>query len=117
MLDIALTEKEHDIMIHNSDMVLIGGAARVRQQAKIKLLLWKTEWFLDIDFGTPWEEVLGTKSSMAAVSAAIKTSLKNIDGLRSVIINSIKLDTAERKIFADIELNTSYGIERIELWL
>lgn len=110
MLDIGL-ENTHDIRIHNLDIQMIDQAGQVRQQLLIKLRLWTGEWFLDTEFGTPYlRSVLGKQLSLSGAVAAIRKSILEVNGVRSLVAFSYKFDNAARKLNITFEADTPYGI-------
>lgn len=110
MLDIAL-DNSHDIKTSNLDIALVDKAEQVRQQLLIKLRLWTGEWFLDIEFGTPYlQSVLGKQLTLSGAVAAIRKSILEVDGVRSLVTFSYRFDNAARKLNITFEADTPYGI-------
>lgn len=110
MLDIAL-DTTHDIRISALDIALVDQAEQVRQQLLIKLRLWTGEWFLDTEFGTPYlQSVLGKQLTLSGAVAAIRKSILEVDGVRSLVAFSYKFDNAARKLNITFEADTPYGI-------
>jgi hypothetical protein len=91
-LDIALDDGgELDIV--DGDVRLAAGLEGVSQGIRVRLLLFKGEWFLDLDAGTPWRERDGIPAS-----AAILGQRYNEARVRSILREAI-LDTED-----DLEL-------------
>lgn len=55
MIDIKLDDS-HDIVFDQYDLALVTGQEALRQRIKQRLLLFRGEWFLDIDAGVPYFE-------------------------------------------------------------
>ena len=62
--------------------MLVEGAEQVRQQLLIKLKLWRGEWFLDTEFGTPYlQQILGKQLTMSGAIVALRFRLERISQL------------------------------------
>jgi hypothetical protein len=109
MLDFALT-KDHDLDTSALDLTLVDGAKQVRQQLDIKLKLWKGEWFLDTDFGTPYiQDILGKQLTLSGVLAALRVSILEVEGVRSITEFDYTFTTQTRKLTVSFEVDTVYG--------
>jgi len=110
MLDIALTAS-HDIDTSSLDLKLIDGADQVYQQLLIKLKLWKGEWFLDTDFGTPYlSSILGKQLTLSGAIAALRTSILEVEGVRQIVSLTYNFNRALRQLQVTFEAETPYGI-------
>lgn len=110
MLDILLTN-DHDLDTSALDLQMVADAAQVRQQLKIKLKLWKSEWFLDTEFGTPYlQEILGKQLTLSGALAAIKTSILEVEGVRQIITFEYNFSNATRVMTVNFEVDTPFGL-------
>lgn len=112
MIDFKLDPRTGDLDLSTLDVQLLGGAERVRQQLYIKLNLWVGEWFLDLEFGTPWlEEILGKEGvSISTARAALIDSALEVDGVDDITDFRYDFDTSARKLTVEMDASTSYGI-------
>lgn len=95
----------------NGDFVLVDGAERVRQQIEIRLNLWRGEWFLDSDFGTPYtSEVLGKGVNPEAAVSAIKREVLAVDGVTSIESLTYSVAKETRKLSLSFAARTDYGL-------
>ncbi|AEX65692.1 baseplate wedge subunit [Xanthomonas phage vB_XveM_DIBBI] len=100
-------------IFENGDIVLIDGAERVRQQLEFRLSLWRGEWFLDPDFGTPYnQQILGKALSLSGALAAIKEQILDVDGVDRITEFNYTFERKTRKLSVNFECSTSYGIIR-----
>lgn len=110
MLDIALNTA-HDMDTSTLDLMLVDGAARVRQQLLIKLKLWRGEWFLDTEFGTPYlQQILGKQLTLSGALAALRKSILEVDDVRQILEFSWNFSNATRLLTVDFTADTPYGI-------
>ena len=113
MLDIALTTF-HDIDTSSLDLKLVDKAEQVRQQLLIKLKLWRGEWFLDTEFGTPYlQQILGKQLTLSGALAALRKSILEVEGVRQILSFSYTFSNATRKLIVDFTADTPYGIVEV----
>ena len=113
MLDIALTTS-HDLDTSSLDLKLVDKAAQVRQQLLIKLKLWRGEWFLDTEFGTPYlQQILGKQLTLSGALAALRKSILEVEGVRQIISFNYSFSNATRKLTVDFTADTPYGIVEV----
>lgn len=112
-MDIKLDEY-HDIDTSTLDMVLIDGADSVRQQLLIKLKLWRGEWFLDTEFGTPYlQSILGKQLTLSGAVAALRTSILEVSGVRTITTFSYKYSAQLRTLTVDFSVDTPFGLVEV----
>lgn len=110
MLDITLNSS-HDLDTSALDLSLIDGAEQVRQQLLIKLKLWKGEWFLDQEFGTPYlQSILGKQLTLSGAVAALRKSILEVDGVRQIISLTYNFNRENRTLQVESEVDTPQGI-------
>jgi len=113
MLDIALTTS-HDLDTSTLDLKLVDKAEQVRQQLLIKLKLWRGEWFLDTEFGTPYlQQILGKQLTLSVALAALRKSILEVEGVRQIISFEYSFSNSTRKLSVDFTADTPYGIVEV----
>jgi hypothetical protein len=113
MIDIALNS-DGDLDTSTLDLKLIDGAERVRQQLEIKLQLWQGEWFLDTEFGTPYlQSILGKQLTLSGALAAIRKSILEVDGVRSILEFAYTYSNASRTLSLTFTADTPYGLVEV----
>jgi hypothetical protein len=115
MTDILLTS-DHDLDVSAIDLSMVEGKDAVRQQLLIKLRLWKGEWFLDTEFGTPYlQRILGKQLTLSGAIAAIKTAITEVSGVTAIASFSHTFNNQTRSLSVTFEADTIYG--RVEATL
>ena len=110
MLDLAL-DTNHDLLVSGIDLVLVDGSEQVRQQLLIKLKLWRGEWFLDTEFGTPYlQQILGKQLTMSGAIVALRKSIMEVQGVTQITSFDYQFDRATRTIKIQFTVNTPYGL-------
>ena len=113
MLDIALTTS-HDLDTGPLDLKLVDKAEQVRQQLLIKLKLWRGEWFLDTEFGTPYlQQILGKQLTLSGALAALRKSILEVEGVRQILSFSYSFSNSTRKLTVEFTADTPYGIVEV----
>lgn len=113
MLDIALTTF-HDLDTSSLDLKLVDKADQVRQQLLIKLKLWRGEWFLDTEFGTPYlQQILGKQLTLSGALAALRKSILEVEGVRQILTFSYSFSNSTRKLTVEFTADTPYGIVEV----
>lgn len=113
MLDIALSS-DHDIDVSALDLRLVSDAEQVRQQLLIKLKLWRGEWFLDTEFGTPYlQSILGKQLTLSGAIAALRKSILEVEGVRQIVSFNYKFSNATRLLQVEFTADTPYGIVEV----
>lgn len=108
-MDIELDDS-HDLLVENFDLVLVDQVERVRQQIEIKLKLWRGEWFLDTEFGTPYlQEILGKQVSLSGAITALQTSVLEVQNVRKFLNFTYDFNQRERTFTVDFTVDSTFG--------
>lgn len=109
-----LLDSSYDLKITNSDLVIVQGAERVRQNIEIKLKLWRGEWFLDTEFGTPYlQSILGKQITLNGAVSAIKQSILEVADVNSITDFSYNFIRAERRLAVTFTADTRFGLIQV----
>ncbi len=81
----------------------------VAQAVRSRLALWRGEWFLDTDEGTPWNSAVLGKQAPDVYSLAIRERINGTPGLRQLQHFSTRNDSETRRLSFSATLNTVYG--------
>lgn len=109
--DLLLDDETHDLLISNGDLRIVAGAERVRQNLEIKLKLWRGEWFLDEDFGTPYlQSILGKQLTLSGAIAAIKNSIREVSDVKQITEFTYNFIRSERRLTVEFTCDTDYGL-------
>lgn len=84
----------------------------VAQNVETRLALWRGQWFLDVEEGTPWlQEVLGKRQ---AVEAVIRSRILETPGVRELTSFEAVFDPDTRRINVTATIETIYGETTME---
>lgn len=93
----------------NGDIVIplqhTSGVQAARQGIRDRLLLFRGEWFLNLDVGVPWfQRILGQKFVEAIARAEIRAAILDYPAAAEVPVLDLTFDPAERKLSVAFEV-------------
>ena len=99
MNDLVLDTTTHDLLIVNKDLSLFSLEQNLTvQKVKVNLLVYKGEWFRDVDYGVPYlQDILGKRNTKSAADIAIKSTITNTSGIQN-ITSYTSVVTVDRKL-------------------
>lgn len=113
MNDLALDVITGDLDITKFDLYVMQGADAVRQQLYVKLNLWREEWFLDTEFGTPYlQSILGKQITLGGAIAALKQSILELTDINDIQEFSYNFNRSERRLVVNFVASTPFGLIR-----
>jgi hypothetical protein len=86
---------------------LVNTPETVAQAVKTRLDLWRRDWFLDVEEGTPYREAILDKNYTSAM--ALRERILNTEGVTDIIALSAERNPDTRKITITATINTRYG--------
>lgn len=89
--------KNGDIVISSGDIQVVSGNLSTRQRLEQKLRLWLGEWFLDVNAGFPWLQIIGQRPRPELVRSLITNLLRNDPDVRSVTGVAVSFEGEDRK--------------------
>lgn len=110
--DLALNAQSHDLLLTSTNgFMIIDNAERVAQQIKTTLLLFKGEWFLNINFGVPYlEQVLIKNPRLNNIRSLMISKIKEVPGVQEVDRMDLYYNRARRTLLIDYDVSTPYGL-------
>lgn len=119
LIDIKIVDGRF-VLDETGDFVFVRGAERVRQQIEFQLSLWRGEWFLDTEFGTPYtEDVLGKigakRLTLDAAIASLRGQILSVEGVDGIVSLTYNFDQPTRKLSLNVEISTEYGIVKYSI--
>lgn len=119
LIDIKI-ENGRFVLDSTGDFVFVRGAERVRQQLEFNLSLWRGDWFLDTDFGTPYRtDILGkigsNRLTLDAAIASLRKQILSVEGVESILSLTYSYDKTTRKLGVSFDVSTPYGIVKFSI--
>jgi len=90
---------------------LANTPATVGQAVITRLLLWKSEWFLDVTDGTPWlQDIVGNNTNY---DFEIQSRILDTPGVTDIV--SYASSVVNRRLSVTATINTIYGQTSVTL--
>lgn len=94
MKDLKLDIETHDLDVN---FVWADGWEGVTQQIRIRLLTFLGEYFLDLEAGLPWRQLILVKApDVEAIKAVIRASVADVPGVLAVTTVGAVYDASQR---------------------
>lgn len=87
----------------------------VAQSVKTRLQLWKGEWFIDSDEGTPYLQGVIGKQSTEVINTVLRSRILGTDGVLTIDSFDSTIDPTTRKLSLSVSISTIYGNTTIEV--
>ncbi len=91
-------------------MAFSSGRAGVAQSIRVRVLLFKGEWFANLDTGLPWhQDILGQKFETTRVRDAFRTVIATAPGVESIEKLTVSFDGDTRTLTVGWTVLTTFG--------
>lgn len=87
----------------------------IAQNVVTRLRLFKDDWYLDVDSGIPWIELLGTRGNSDRIQREIERTVLQTDGVKSISRLEITEVAESRGISVILEYNDVFDLEISEV--
>lgn len=88
-----------DIVIEGGDAVLVDGVDAVIQQIKIRLKMFKGEWFQNPSEGMPWfQSILQKQPNTQSIAGIFRQAVQETPGVASVESLTTEFNAQERTL-------------------
>lgn len=103
-------DADGDLYIGPNGPEFTYGIDGVAHLVRIRIQLFKGEWFLNLDAGVPWfQEILGKKFDRALVRQRLLEQVEKVPGVVAVLSLDIEFDVATRSMSVTFKLRTAFG--------
>ena len=104
-------DSNNDLIVTNGSLVVVDEGAAIVQDVRCRLLLYKAEWFLDIEVGTAWFDIVFVKPvDLDAVESMLKSVIITTDGVEKLVSFSMQFDSTTRNLSVEFSAETTFGI-------
>lgn len=109
-IDIALDEDGDLLIDPDVGFVILTGIEGVKQCVQIRLLLFKGEWFLDLDAGVPYyQEILGEKFNESLLRQRLAEAIKGAPGVKEILSLDVAFTGTTRQVSVTWSIRTVFG--------
>lgn len=102
-------DKTFDWRIEDNRFKTITDVDAIIQRIKNKILLWTGEWFIDLEAGFDWEDVLSNPPDEEILNDILKAYIQNDEFIDIVTELNIKINRATRKTTITLSAITADG--------
>lgn len=102
---------DNDLVV-DEDLHLVGGIDGVAQLCRVAVQMFAGEWFLDLDLGVRyWDVILGVDGERArlAATADFRAVLSAVPGVLRIVRLDVVFDGRTRTLTATWQVSTSLG--------
>ena len=90
---------------------MLNKLERVKYNLKIKLWVFRGEWFLDTTVGLPYyENILIKNPNVPNIDSIIKVTILDTEDVNEILAYQSDYDNTLRKLTVDFTVNTTFGI-------
>lgn len=105
-----------DLDLTSGDLRFTTGLAAVAQGIRIRLQLFKGEWFMDLEEGVPYfQDLLGHKFSETKARAAFRDSILAAPGVVELVTLNTIFEGSTRTLRVQFEARTDFGLLEDEI--
>ena len=87
----------------------------IAQNVVTRLRLFTDDWYLDVDSGIPWIELLGTRGNSDRIRREVEKSVLQTDGVKSISKLEITEDSESRGISIALDYNDVFDLDVSEI--
>lgn len=110
-MDILLDTATHDLIFNNGpltkEFTTQPFTQTVAQRLKIRLLTFREEYFMDVEYGVPYWQILGNKNKKESVDLIIQQEVLKEIGVKE--ITSFKSTFENRRYSCTIQVRVNSG--------
>jgi hypothetical protein len=105
-----LQTEDGDLALQSNRMQLCDGKTQLKQALLARLRVFRGEWFLDLQAGTPYfEQILGKNNNPGGPEGALKEVITQTPGVRSLQEFSFELDRRTRVAAVSFTVDSDFG--------
>lgn len=102
-------------LVIDSDAQFSTGLDAVVQGCRLRLQLFRGEWFLNLDEGVPYyQDILGQKYNEQNVRAAFRNALVSVPNVDSIIRLELDFNRGTRVLTVTWQVRTAFGDSEAE---
>ena len=87
----------------------------IAQNVVTRLRLFLDDWYLDVDSGIPWIELLGTRGNETMIQRNIEKAVLQTEGVKSISRLEVETNKNSRSISVILEYNDVFDAEVSEV--
>jgi hypothetical protein len=106
MSDLRIDPITGDLDYQGGLVAVVTGQEALAQRIRLRLQVWRGEWFLNPDFGTPYRQQILGKDGFALIDPVLRSVILSVPGVIGFSrIPRYSYDNVTRKITVDFAVN------------
>ena len=103
----------YDIQLVNFNFTFTGTVAKyVQQKLKIRLAIFRGEWYLNNQVGLPYfEDIFVKDPNLVFIEDLYKSQISSVDGVKEITSFELLADSQTRDFFVNFTVRVSTGEE------
>lgn len=104
-------DASHDLYLGSRAGIAIAeGGDAVVQGILTRLRLFRGEWYLDVEAGTPWyQKILADGADIRIIETELKKQINDTPDVESILSFGLSFNRAQRAITVTFEVTTPFG--------
>lgn len=103
-------DSNYNLIVKNGSLSTVSNGAEVLQNVKTRLTMFKGEWELDINEGTPWfQEIFIRPVNLANVESILKTRVLKTPNVLRLISFTMEFSKSNRVLTVNYRAETTFG--------
>ncbi len=109
--DLKIDKDTGDLVIEDGDFLWVTGIDAIEQDIRTALLMFKGEWFLNLEEGVPYHQsILGQKATnLPAIREIFRQQLLAIPGVLDVLTIEVSFAPRTRRLTVTWKVSTDLG--------
>jgi len=109
-LDLKLAEATHDLDVEANDLALVVGVDEVTQRLRVRLKLFRGEWYLDENAGVPYYvNILTHSPKMSLIEAVFRKEILSSSEIEAITYWYMNYNRVTRQFTLDFKASSSEG--------
>lgn len=104
-------DASHDLFLGSrAGVATVSGGEAVAQRLLTRLRLFRGEWFLDVNAGTPWfQTILADRADIRSIELELKRQITETPGVVSILSFAVDFNRSTRSLSISFEVDTPFG--------
>ncbi|WP_408956240.1 hypothetical protein [Natroniella sp. ANB-PHB2] len=100
-----------DLVVADNDLELVDGPTELQQRIKLALSINRGEWFLDLNAGVPYIELMRQKGTQEQLKREVAKVIASFDEVEEITQLNMNYDGANRSLVVNFSAKLENGDE------
>lgn len=110
-MDLLVDMEEGDLVFQNSACPIVTNEGDVvAQRLYIRLRTMRTEWFMNLSYGVPYQTIMGIKIDKNKIDSILQQQVLNTEGVREIVTWSSTFNSSNRSYECTFNVRTTNNV-------